>query len=105
MDLHKKVLERFYKEEQPGEKPKYAMVNSMVVPVSQEALAKGFDKVEEEGATCSLANISKKEAQRRHKMADRARLLTIGMAAAFVAFREQVPWYYRFAIHLPLGVW
>ena len=88
-----------------GKAPKYTMTNSRPVPITEETLALGFDKQEEEAATCSLRNISKAESARRYKISETGRAMAVLMALGFVLAGDRVPWYYRVLVNIPIGVW
>jgi hypothetical protein len=85
--------------------PTHIMVYGRPVPLSEEAKAQGFDKKEEEGAACSLRNISKKETKRRQRLSNIGLVLSILGAGIFIAKDKDLPRYSRSAMMAPFGLW
>jgi hypothetical protein len=85
--------------------PTHTMEWARPVPISDEVRAEGFDKKAEEGAACSLRNISKKETKRRQRISNVGLLLSIIGTTFFIAKDKEIPRFSRLVMSAPFGLW
>ena len=99
---HRSIVGKVVADDQP---PTHTMAWGRPTPISEEVKAQGFDKKEEEGAACSIRNISKKETARRYRISQFGLVMSILGCGFFVAKDKEIPRYYRLVMNIPFGLW